>query len=185
PARARPARAGHALPGPRWQPGNGGGRPHGRGGETWKPRLTLGQRARHSAEDRVMLDGGQLAFLDALQDNNRLLVEGAAGSGKTLLAREAALRLAGAGRRVLLLTFTEALARWLRECTTVEGLEVAPIRRFALTLLGRAGLEASPPSEARGWEEVSLRAAAEALPRLDASYDAVVLDEAQALAAGA
>src|SRR5207247_8955389 len=104
--------------------------------------------------------------------------------GKTLLAREAALRLAGAGRRVLLLTFTEALARWLRECTTVEGLEVAPIRRVSLTLLGRAGLEASPPSEARGWEEVSLRAAAEALPRLDASYDAVVLDEAPDLAPG-
>ena len=181
---ALPSLVEHALPAPRSQRGNWVGRLHELWGETWKPRLTLGQRARHSAEDRVMLDGGQLAFLDALQDNNRLLVEGAAGSGKTLLAREAALRLAGARRRVLLLTFTEALARWLRECTTVEGLEVAPIRRFALTLLGRAGLEASPPSEARGWEEVSLRAAAEALPRLDASYDAVVLDEAQDLAAG-
>src|SRR2546422_9371781 len=131
-----------------------------------------------------MLDGGRLAFLDPLQDTNRLRVGGGAGSGKPLLAREAALRLAGARRRVLLLTFTEALARWLRECPAVEGLEVAPIRRFALTLLGRAGLEASPPSEAQGWEEVSLRAAAEALPRLDASYDAVVLDEAQDLAAG-
>jgi len=131
-----------------------------------------------------MLDAGQLAFLDALQDNSRLLVEGAAGSGKTMLAREAALRLAGAGRRVLLLTFTEALAHWLRECTPVEVLEVAPIRRFALTLLGRAGLEASPPSDASGWDEVSLRAAAEALPRLNAPCDVVVVDEAQDLAAG-
>src|SRR5205823_10325587 len=135
------------------------------------PRLSLGQRAHISTEDRVMLDAGQLAILDGLQENSRVLVEGAAGSGKTLLAREAALRQAGAGRRVLLLTFTEALARWLRECTTAPGLEVAPIRRFALTLLGRAGLDASPPSEAPAWEDVSLRAAAEALPRLAAQFD--------------
>src|SRR5207253_334220 len=80
-------------------------------GQTWRPRLSLGQRAHISAEDRVMLDAGQLAILDGLQENSRVLVEGAAGSGKTLLAREMALRLAGAGRRVLLLTFTEALAR--------------------------------------------------------------------------
>src|SRR5206468_5680718 len=114
----------------------------------------------------------------------RLLVEGGAGSGKTLLAREAALRLNSAGRRVLLLTFTEALARWLGECTSAPGLEVAPIRRFALTLLGRAGLEASPPSDSSGWDEISMRAAAEALPRLDAQCDAVVVDEAQDMAPG-
>src|SRR5438034_6106147 len=181
---ALPSLVEHALPAPRSQRGNWVGRLHELWGETWKPRLSLGQRAHISAEDRVMLDAGQLAILDGLQENSRVLVEGAAGSGKTLLAREVALRLAGAGRRVLLLTFTGALARWLCECTTGEGLEVAPIRRFALDLLGRAGIGSSAPSDASGWEDVSLRAAADALPRLDAPCDAVVLDEAQDLAAG-
>ena len=179
-----PSLVDRALPAPGSQRGNWLGRLHELWGETWKPRLTLGHRARNNAEDRVMLDAGQLTILDGLQENSRVLVEGAAGSGKTLLAREAALRLAGAGRRVLLLTFTKALALWLRECTTAAGLEVAPIRGFALTLLGRAALEASPPSDASGWEEVSLRAGAEALLRLDAPCDAVVLDEAQDLGAG-
>src|SRR5438034_3474047 len=181
---ALPSLVEHALPAPRSQRGNWVGRLHELWGETWKPRLSLGQRAHISAEDRVMLDAGQLAILDGLQENSRVLVEGAAGSGKTLLAREVALRLAGAGRRVLLLTFTEALAHWLRESTTAAGLEVAPLQRFALCLLGRAGLGGSPPSDASGWEDVSLRAAADALPRLDAPGDAVILDEAQDLAAG-
>jgi MoxR-like ATPase len=49
---------------------------------------------RHAADDRVRLDEQQLALLDAFDRNHRVLVEGGAGSGKTLLAREAALRRA-------------------------------------------------------------------------------------------
>src|SRR5262249_2824651 len=80
-----------ALPPPRRQRGNWIERIHRLWGETWIPRLTLGLRVRRAADDRVRLDEQQLALLDALDDNTRLLVDGAAGSGKTLLAREAAL----------------------------------------------------------------------------------------------
>src|SRR5207247_1060119 len=75
---ALPSLIERALPAPRPQRGNWVGRLHELWGETWKPRLTLGQRVRINAEDCVMLDAGQLAFLDALQDNYRLLVEGGA-----------------------------------------------------------------------------------------------------------
>jgi hypothetical protein len=87
-------------PAPRaWQLGE---RIHQLWGETWSPRLTLGMRVRRARTIERSLD-----------ENTRLLVNGAAGSGKTLLAREAALRRAADGERVLVLTFTEALAHWL------------------------------------------------------------------------
>src|SRR4030095_16189942 len=113
--------------------------------------------------------------------NHRVLVEGGAGSGKTLLAREAALRRAEGGARVLVLTFTEALAQWLSRSIDVPGVDVAPIRRFALGLLEQAGLPHSRPEGSDEWEEVSLRAAVDALPPPGSRWDFLVVDEAQDL----
>ena len=176
-----PALVERALPQPRRPRGNWIDRIHQLWGETWIPRLTLGLRVRHAADDRVELDRQQIALLDGLDQNPRLLVEGAAGSGKTLLAREAALRRAAGGQRVLVLTFTEALAHWLARTIDAPGIQVAPIRRFALDLLGQVGLDLAPPPGADEWEEVSLRAAAEALPLLGSPCDFLVVDEAQDL----
>jgi hypothetical protein len=70
------------------------------------PSHSLGHRVKVAAEHRVRLEQEQLDLLDQLDGNARMLVEGPAGSGKTLLAREAAARFAAGGTRVLLLTFT-------------------------------------------------------------------------------
>ena len=53
--------------------------------------------------------------LDELEDNPRCLFEGAAGTGKTLLAVEYARRMARAGDRVLLVCFNRLLGAWLQE----------------------------------------------------------------------
>ena len=55
----------------------------------------------------------QYAVLDSLRGNPRLLIEGPAGTGKTLLALEAARRAAARGERVLLLCFNRLLGLWL------------------------------------------------------------------------
>jgi hypothetical protein len=52
----------------------------------------------------------QRGVLDALHHSQRLIVDGGAGSGKTLLAIEAARRLAREGERVLFLTYNKLLA---------------------------------------------------------------------------
>jgi hypothetical protein len=52
----------------------------------------------------------QRGVLDALHHARRLIVDGGAGSGKTLLAIEAARRLAREGERVLFLTYNKLLA---------------------------------------------------------------------------
>ena len=57
----------------------------------------------------------QYARLDELEANPRCLFEGAAGTGKTLLALEYARRADRAGSRVLLVCFNRLLGEWLRQ----------------------------------------------------------------------
>ena len=62
---------------------------HALWGETWTPRLSLGQRLRVDEADRLQLDQSQAQLLSGLSRNHRLLVTGGPGTGKTLLAVEA------------------------------------------------------------------------------------------------
>jgi hypothetical protein len=57
----------------------------------------------------------QFVALDQLRRNERVILSGPAGTGKTLLAIEQARRSAAAGRRVLLLCFNRPLGTWLAE----------------------------------------------------------------------
>jgi len=58
----------------------------------------------------VSLTEDQYVVLDMISDNERCLIEGAAGTGKTLLALEYARRKASAGKRTLLFCFNRLLA---------------------------------------------------------------------------
>jgi hypothetical protein len=59
----------------------------------------------------------QFLALDAMAANRRVAFEGPAGTGKTMLAIEAARRAGAEGRRVLLVCFNRFLGRWLEEET--------------------------------------------------------------------
>src|SRR5262245_57586440 len=74
--RALPALVERALLPPRRPRGNWIDRIHQLWGDMWIPRLTLGARVRHAADDRVRLDEQQLALLDAFDRNHRVLIEG-------------------------------------------------------------------------------------------------------------
>jgi hypothetical protein len=154
---------------------------HNLWGESWIPQLKLGHKAKIDAEQRLKLDADQLGLIDNLLGNELLLVEGIAGSGKTLIAREAALKMAAQGRRVLYLCFTDALAGWLRPTLAEAGVEVFTVPRYAVHLLQRAGLIAGPGTTAQFWFEVSFQAAVEALPEAEEMPEVLVLDEAQDL----
>ena len=59
----------------------------------------------------------QYANLDQLAENDRCLFRGVAGTGKTLLAIEYAIRAARQGDKVLLVCFNRLLAGWLKDAT--------------------------------------------------------------------
>ena len=156
-------------------------------GESWIPDSGLGSTAALDEDRRVQLDREQLVVIDNLLDNARVLVSGGAGTGKTIIAREAAMRFAGGGGgRVLLLCFTDALAGWLRSQIGSSGITVSTVRRFARDLLSSAGAEI-PSEKAQDrafWESVVKRALDEAAAEiLGNPWDAVVVDEGQDLTA--
>jgi hypothetical protein len=150
-------------------------------GQTWLPSLGLGSRARLDEVERVKLDGGQIQTLNMIERASNLLVEGGAGTGKTLLAREAAYRFAAKGSRVLLICFTNALAEWLRRTISLPTIRVAALRKLALELARSSGTESREPRDKDGWEQLVLSVAADVLPKITRDWDVVILDEAQDL----
>lgn len=67
-----------------------------------------------SVDDQLIrLTEEQIKIMDSLSENDKILVSGPAGSGKTLIAIEYAKRKAEEGKRVLYLTFNTGIASYL------------------------------------------------------------------------
>ena len=156
---------------------------HALWGETWTPRLALGDRVRLRADELVPLDADQVALLDCVEDNDRLLVTGGPGTGKTLVARDLCARFAERGRRPVLLCYTSALAAALRS----DGFaDTWTVRELAADLLDLAGAGDPAPRTgwtAETWDRIPERASEPSIvgPARN-RVDAVIVDEAQDLA---
>lgn len=140
-------------------------------GQTWVPKLRLGEKIRLNVEHRIQLD--------EIEENEKAFVRGATGTGKTLIARETALRQAARGKRVLLLCFTDALSHWLAETISHPNITPAAIRHFAAQLLGENASEDLGVDPSEYWNTISLRAAIDGLPEKNSRWDYVIIDEGQ------
>lgn len=76
---------------------------------------SLKDMVQHAEQTIKNLTTEQYAVLDSLEDNDRILVNGLAGTGKTVLALEAARRACYAGASVLLVCFNKLLRDWIAE----------------------------------------------------------------------
>jgi hypothetical protein len=152
---------------------------HALWGETWVPKPCLGRRIQAEADERVRLDREQWERLEEIEENDRMLIRGPAGTGKTLLAVEAALRQAGEGWKVLLVCFTNALGEWLSKSVMHPNVTCAAIRPFAVRLLGDSAPVTPGAEPSDYWNSVSLRAAMDGLPLEEDRWDAVIVDEGQ------
>jgi hypothetical protein len=138
----------------------------------------------------VSLTEDQYTVLDMISNNERCLVEGAAGTGKTLLALEYSRRQASSGRKVLLLCFNRLLGDWFESCVSELGmpeLRAGSYFRFlnALTMTSVYGKEFEAASQNATEEKIFsdllpfyAQLSAEAL---NFQFDALVVDEAQDL----
>ena len=156
----------------------------------------LSRRTEDAVSRLLELTREQYLVLDVLRDRPRVVVEGGAGTGKTLLAAEVARQEATVGRRVLLLCFNRLLACHLRETLRREEfpghLEVDSLHRLMDRLIRRTPLteefesrKASLDGDELFWSlypEYALVATDEKgfLP-----YDSLVVDEAQDMMSGA
>jgi superfamily I DNA and RNA helicase len=161
-----------------------------------KLRLLRCASAEVSAErDRIVqITLDQRATLLGLLEGERVLVEGTAGSGKTLLALEFALTLADRGARVLLLCYNRHLCAWLQELATHDTrakgmggrLDITTFHACALNLARRARIAFEVPNagEQTFWDDEVPLIMEQALEVLRARgqaeiFDAVIVDEAQ------
>jgi hypothetical protein len=142
----------------------------------------------------IQVTEDQHATLMGLLVNERVLVEGVAGSGKTLLALEFAATLASSGNKTLLLCFNHHLADWLLEQTHKEPriigspgmLDVITFHSLALSLARRARVEFMVPkqNDESFWNDEAPLILEQAIEILSSSndapqYDAIVVDEGQ------
>ncbi len=121
----------------------------------------------------------QFEALDALRVNQRVLFEGPAGTGKTILALETVRRASSEGRRILFLCFNRLLARRLSDDTSgLPSVTVATLHRH---MLNSAGHEPPTPAPEVFWERDLPQQAIECLlaAAQDTAFEELVLDEAQ------
>ncbi|WP_245712785.1 nuclease-related domain-containing DEAD/DEAH box helicase [Micromonospora nigra] len=87
---------------------------------------TLRQIVTDAEADLVALTAGQYRTLDSVEHNPRLLVEGGAGTGKTMLAAELCRRSAADGKRTLFTCRSQVVAGFVRHQPGMQDVHVVP-----------------------------------------------------------
>jgi len=152
---------------------------------------TIGTKVRQVEQETLRLAEDQKQILDYVGQNPRLLLQGGAGTGKTILCLEQALRQARAGQQVLFLCFNHNLANNVHHRASLlepelvgVNLHIWPFFKYLETVLAIAKVLPSKPAETERkaynhyWQE---------LPQLflnlasKPSFDMLVMDEGQDL----
>lgn len=122
----------------------------------------------------------QFGAIDAMEANEHVIFDGPAGTGKTVLALEAARREALHGQRVALLCFNQLLADWLRSETASFGAPIT-IRTLHSLLLEISGLTVPEDAGSEFWEQELPMRALEVLLGDGGNweFDVLIIDEAQ------
>lgn len=99
-----------------------------------------------AAEHMGVLEPTQFHILDHIADIDRAEIKGGAGTGKTVIAAEEALRLASSGKRTLLTCYSSPLAAELsRRLAKVENLTVASFHTICGQVAAKAGVKIGLP----------------------------------------
>ena len=133
----------------------------------------------------------QYERLDELENNPRCLFEGAAGTGKTLLALEYARRANSTGAKVLLVCFNRLLGDWLQEQTKDTEVTAGTWHEILKRMIVASSVGEEflvHENEALGnddrvmlFEELYPFYGEIALEEIDTPFDVLVMDEAQDL----
>ena len=153
--------------------------------------VSMGAQLRNAEESLIALTEEQYRCLDQLDDNPRCLIQGPAGTGKTLLAIEAAKKAVAQGKRTALFCFNSNLAEWLSWHFSVLPDNLRPtyvgtLHSYMVQVLKGSGQSLQFPKKADELQEyyekrlpgLTLRA----LSSEDAEpFDIIIVDEAQDL----
>lgn len=162
----------------------------------------VGPELSRSSRALLELTEAQARVFAGIYAQDRVLVEGVAGSGKTFLALHRALAFAREGRRALFVCFNRELAAWLQrqvseDPATAEIRALLTVRHFhglAAELAAAAQIDFSParggPRDSAFWDEEVPDLMEQAVLDLvnmsdqEVRFDAIVVDEAQDFSLG-
>ncbi|HEX2871440.1 MAG TPA: TIR domain-containing protein, partial [Polyangiaceae bacterium] len=148
-----------------------------------EPRQLSAPIREHLATLKIVVDRlthDQYRVINQLRYMHRVRISGSAGSGKTLVGVEKAIRIARAGARVLFLCHNPLLSEHVQQLTAGAGVNV---RDFAEWVNDLAGVVCGP--NGREWThydepvQATLAHAFEALASDALRYDAIIVDEGQ------
>jgi hypothetical protein len=149
-------------------------------------RPSLRQRIGLVSDELLKLTHEQYRTLDGLVDNERALIRGGAGTGKTLLAVEEARRQAAAGRKVFLCCYNRQLAQFMAAALEDSPeVSVSHLHGFMATTIKQAGLEHRLPDAQEAdlfsifYPELCVEAVLES--DMFERFDVLIVDEAQDL----
>lgn len=152
--------------------------------------LSIRTQLYNSDEALIKLTKEQYRCLDQLDDNPRCLIEGSAGTGKTLLAIEEVIKSVAKGERTALFCYNSNLAEWLKSYFNdmTESLRpeyIGTFHKFMIMVTKEIRINIQTPEFKEGlenfYQEDLPRAALEALLALEKKFDKIVIDEAQDL----
>lgn len=118
----------------------------------------------------LRLTNEQIGLLDYISEQNTATIQGAAGTGKTLVAKEAARRFGADGRKVLFLCFNRMLFSFLSHMYPYENVTYYNIHTFITKYITVSNDLSTPTSRAQALETIDW-------DELD--FDDVIIDEAQ------
>lgn len=129
------------------------------------------------------LEKEQVSVLNTFEKNSRVVVEGVAGSGKTMIAIEKAARAALQGKRVLMLCFNIPLAEEIRNQTAKRRIEADVFHFHGLAEHVVKSTGGIFPSEILNpnafWNEDCADLLDAAVSDFTERYDCIIVDEAQ------
>lgn len=142
----------------------------------------IGAALAEAEEEFRVLEPSQYLVLETIAEIPRALVRGGAGTGKTVLATEAAIRDAANNRKTLLTCHSRPLAANLeRKLKNIQNLTVAGFHSLCGLMARHAGIPVSPTrNEQELYESILPNALCDAMetqPSL--KWDTVIVDEGQ------
>lgn len=152
--------------------------------------ISMRAQLRNANEALIALTKEQYRCLDQLDDNPRCLIQGPAGTGKTLLAIEEVKKSAARGEKVALFCFNSNLADWLSSYfsnmpQSVQPQFVGTLHKYMTQVAKAAALLPTyphDPEKIQCYYQTDLpKAAVLALLEAGASFDKIVVDETQDL----
>ncbi len=129
-------------------------------------------------QELIKYTSEQFLALDTLSGNKRVIFDGSAGTGKTFLAIEAAMREAETGKKILLICMNKFLNNMLNEKLDNPAITVVTLHKFLKDNSGHSSLEDSNKYWNETLPEEAYCSLLENEEILD-KFDTLIIDEAQ------